>query len=102
VNLMDISQLALNVRGTLTDFVSGGSRQVPITITYQGEPLVTMIRAEVYAPRLDRFAATYDEGYRCLDCESAGQEWTTGRLGDLAQLCRAANEHWRDTHRERK
>jgi hypothetical protein len=110
VNPIDIRDLALNLDGLLTADGPGRPR-FPLLVTSDGDPIAVIIRHKAYAPRLDDFyvADTGDGDDRvnlvCSLCAADQAVVTTWRSIDdrgLGSITKTANEHWRDTHQQRK
>ena len=99
---IDVHELALNLSDIIGGLDSHRTRG-PLLVTRDGQPEAVIIRNEAYAPRLHDFAFV-GGGILCHRCPDG--PFGPGRIpcdtSSLGVALKAANQHWRDTHRETK
>lgn len=95
MNPIDIRDLALNV-GSIIGGLDDHTTRGPLLVTRDGVPEAVIIRHKAYAPRLHDFAVDLG-GIWCRHCAPA--ERITCDTTSLGVAVEAANQHWREQHR---
>lgn len=95
MSIIDIRELALNVRAIIRGLNDGTTRH-PLYVTDDGVPVAYVLRHQAYTPRLHLFT-TNDDGW--LVCGECSPNAVVGpKPLNLADAHQTANEHYRAVH----